>query len=402
MAKIPFNKASFPLQSAENMMAALRSGEICGDGPFTRQCEALLQSELSTPRALLTTSCTHALEAAALLADIRPGDEVIVPSFTFVSTASAFALRGATPVFADIRPDTLNMSERHVASLITEKTKAIVPVHYGGIPCEMDELVQLSKDAGVHLVEDNAHGLFARYRGKSLGTFGALATQSFHATKNFSCGEGGALLINEPAWIRRAEIIREKGTNRLAFMNGWVSEYTWLDHGSSYCLSDILAGLLLPQLCTHQQVTERRRQIWTRYLKALQPWADQFGVKLPYAPSYVEQAYHLFYMVLPSTQDRQELQNHLKALGTAAPFHYLPLHLSQMGRRLGGKEGDCPVTEAVSPRLLRLPLYNSLTDAQVDEVIQQVTDFSPQHRQTDALIDSPTHAEAKDALDRAA
>ncbi len=326
-------------------------------------------------KALLTTSCTAALEMCALLLNIAPGDEVILPSFTFVSTANAFVLRGAKPVFADVRPDTLNIDERLVPSLVTERTRAILPVHYAGIACEMDQLVTIAESRGVAVVEDNAHGLFGRYRGRLLGTFGPLATQSFHETKNFSCGEGGALLINDPRFAERAEILREKGTDRSRFFRGEVDKYGWVDLGSSYLPSDVLAALLLAQLEQWKEIQDRRGRLWNRYQENLREWAGAHGVAQPTVPAHVESAHHLYYMLVPSASDRPRLIAHLKSAGVHAVFHYQPLHLSRMGVARGGRPGLCPVTEDVSDRLLRLPFFNGMTDEEQDRVIEAVLNF---------------------------
>jgi dTDP-4-amino-4,6-dideoxygalactose transaminase len=337
----------------------------------------LLEQLLGVPKVLLTTSCTHALDMAALLLEIGPGDEVIVPSFTFVSTVNAFVLRGARPVFADIRPDTLNLDESRLEALITPRTRAIAVVHYAGVGCEMDTILEIANRYRVAVVEDNAHGLFGRYRGRYLGTFGCLATQSFHETKNLTCGEGGALLINDPQYIDRAEIVREKGTNRSRFFRGQVDKYTWVDIGSSYLPSDILAAFLYAQLEERERIQARRRHIWEFYARELRDWAEDHGVRLPVVPPHCEQPYHLFYLLLPSLEARTRLIAHLKARGILAVFHYLPLHLSPMGQRFGGKPGDCPVTEDVSDRLLRLPFYNDLTDEELAEVVEAIRAFDP-------------------------
>jgi dTDP-4-amino-4,6-dideoxygalactose transaminase len=312
---------------------------------------------------------------SALLLDIQPGDEVIVPSFTFVTTVNAFVLRGANPVFIDVRPDTLNFNEEKLEQLITPRTKAIIPVHYAGIGCEMDAILEIAGRYGVPVVEDNAHGLFGKYKGKYLGTFGKLATQSFHETKNFNCGEGGALLINDPQYIERAEIVREKGTNRSRFYRGQVDKYTWVDLGSSYLPSDMLAAYLYAQLEAREQIQAKRRQIWEYYHEHLQNWAEENGVRFPIVPDHCDQAYHMFYVLMPSLEKRQALLAHLKAQGIIGTFHYLPLHLSEVGRKLGGKEGDCPVTEDVSDRLLRLPFYNDLTEADQARIVAAVHEF---------------------------
>lgn len=375
LTKIPFNRPSFAGAEQSYIAEAIAKSFISGDGDFTRACHQLLERELGVAKVLLTTSCTHALEMAALLLDVGPGDEVIVPSFTFVSTASAFALRGARPVFVDVRPDTLNIDERLIAQKITPRTKAIVPVHYAGVACAMDEIQRIAQAHNIAIVEDNAHGLFGRYRGKPLGTFGSLATQSFHETKNFTCGEGGALLINDPQLIDRAEIIREKGTDRSRFFRGQVDKYTWVDLGSSYLPSDILAAFLYAQLESKDTIQAKRRQVWETYEQDLRDWAAQHGVATPSIPSGCEQPYHMYYLLLPSMPVRQRLIDHLRERNIFALFHYLPLHLSEIGRRLGGKPGDCPVTEDVSDRLLRLPFFNKLTEAEQTRVIEGLFDF---------------------------
>ncbi len=375
MQPIPFNRPFIVGKEFEYIRQAIENTHLCGDGSFTRKCHALLEQALSIPKALLTTSCTHALEMAALLLDIQPGDEIIVPSFTFVTTVNAFVLRGACPVFIDIRPDTLNLDEAKLEQLIAPLTKAIVPVHYGGVGCEMEAIMKIAKRYGVAVIEDNAHGLFGKYKGEYLGTFGSLATQSFHETKNFSCGEGGALLINDPQYIERAEIIREKGTNRSRFFRGQVDKYSWVDLGSSYLPSDMLAAFLYAQLEAREQIQGKRRQIWEYYYNHLQYWSQEHDIRLPIVPRHCEQAYHMFYLLMPSLSKRQALMAHLKAHGIASVFHYLPLHLSDMGRRFGGKEGDCPVTEDVSDRLLRLPFYNDLTEADQARIVTSIHGF---------------------------
>lgn len=375
MPTVPFNRPLVLEAGYAYLRQAVQNGHLSGDGPFTRRCHALLEHVLGVPRVLLTTSCTHALEMAALLLDIEPGDEVIVPSFTFVSTANAFVLRGARPVFADIRPDTLNLDESRLERLITPRTRAIVPVHYAGVGCELSTIVRIAERHGVAVVEDNAHGLFGRYQGKPLGTFGCLATLSFHETKNFNCGEGGAILINDPRFAERAEVLREKGTDRKRFFRGLVDKYTWRDLGSSYLPSDALAALLYAQLEQYEVIQSRRRAIWLRYEKAWQDWAESSHVRLPIVPPECDQAYHLFYLLLPSLDERQAFIAHLRAHGIHAIFHYLPLHLSAMGKRFGGREGDCPVTEAVSECLVRLPLFFDLSDDEQARVIEATRAF---------------------------
>jgi len=367
---IPFNRPCLAGNELQYITQAIEYGHASGDGTYTKKCQLLLEQALGVPRVLLTTSCTHALEMAALLLDIRLGDEVIVPSFTFVSTVNAFVLRGAQPIFIDIRPDTLNLDETQLERLITPRTKAIVPVHYGGVGCELDAIMKIAERHDIAVVEDNAHGLFGKYKGKYLGTFGCLATQSFHETKNFTCGEGGALLINDLQYIERAEIIREKGTNRSRFFRGEVDKYTWVDIGSSYLPSDILAAFLYAQLEAREQIQVKRRRIWEYYYEHLQDWAWEHGVRLPIVPADCEQSYHLFYLLMPDLKARTRLISHLKDRGILSVFHYLPLHLSPIGERFGGKPGDCPVTEDISDRLVRLPFYNDLTREDQDKVIE--------------------------------
>lgn len=373
--RIPFNRPSLVGSELPYIREAVQLGHISGDGVFTEKCRTLLEGALGVSRVLLTTSCTHALEMAALLVGIEPGDEIIVPSFTFVSTANAFVLRGARPVFIDIRPDTLNLDEARLESLITPRTRAIVPVHYAGVGCEMDAILDVARRHGVAVIEDNAHGLFGRYRGRYLGTFGCLASQSFHETKNFSCGEGGALLVNDPRYVERAEIIREKGTNRSRFFRGQVDKYTWVDAGSSYLPSDLLAAFLYAQLEAREQIQATRRRVWNYYSTRLRGWAEEAGVRLPLVPPHCEHPYHMFYLLLPSLAHRQALIAHLQARGILSVFHYLPLHLSDMGRRFGGKPGDCPVAEDVSDRLLRLPFYNDLSEEDQAFVVSAITEF---------------------------
>jgi len=373
---IPFNRSSLVGRELEYIFKAMTIGQIAGDQTFTRNCHALLERELGVRKVLLTTSCTHALEMSALLLGITAADEVIIPSFTFVSTVNAFVLRGAKPVFCDVRPDTLNLDEKKLEALITPKTKAIVPVHYAGVGCEMDAILEIAKRHNLAVVEDNAHGLFGKYKGQFLGTFGCLATQSFHETKNFTCGEGGALVVNDATLIERAEIIREKGTNRSRFFRGQVDKYTWVDVGSSYLMSDVLAAFLFGQLERHQQIQAKRKQIWETYDASLRDWADRHDVRRPIVPAHCQQAYHMYYLLLPSLQVRTALIDHLKARSILGVFHYLPLHLSEMGKQFGGKAGDCPVTENISDRLLRLPFYNDLSEADQQKVIAAIKEFN--------------------------
>jgi dTDP-4-amino-4,6-dideoxygalactose transaminase len=373
--RIPFNKATFAGEELELIRRAVEEGHISGDGPFTKRCEAVLAEIVGANRALLTTSCTHALELAALLLGLREGDEVVVPAFTFVSSASAFALRGARPVFVDVRPDTLNLDERLLAEHVGERTRAIVPVHYAGVACAMDEILDAAGHVGAVVVEDNAHGLFGSYRGRPLGSFGALAAQSFHETKNVTCGEGGALILNDPRYVEQAEILREKGTNRTSFLRGQVDKYTWVALGSSYVQSDLLAAFLVAQLEARERIQAARRRIWERYERELAGWAGNHGVRLPVVPEECAPAYHIFHVLMPSLDARTRLIDHLRERGILAVFHYQALHLSSMGRRYGGREGQCPVAEDVADRLLRLPFYTGLGGAEQAEVIEEVLDF---------------------------
>lgn len=374
---IPFNRPHLSGKELGYIAQAHADCHLSGDGLFTKRCHAFLETTLGVPKALLTTSCTHALEMTALLLNIQPGDEVIVPSFTFVSTVNAFVLRGAKPVFADIRPDTLNLDETQLEGLITGRTKAIVPVHYAGVGCEMDAIMAIADAHDLAVVEDNAHGLFGTYKGKQLGTFGALAAQSFHETKNIICGEGGALLINDRTFIERAEIIREKGTNRSRFLRGQIDKYSWVDVGSSYLLSEVLAAFLFAQLEHVEDIQACRKRIWHAYYDGLSAWAVANGVRLPIVPLHCEQAYHMFYLLMPDLDARQKLIGHLKTHNICAVFHYLPLHVSEMGMKLGGKLGDTPVTEDVSDRLVRLPFYNDLTERDQERVIRTIREFQP-------------------------
>jgi dTDP-4-amino-4,6-dideoxygalactose transaminase len=374
-AHIPFNKVDIQGNELEYIKDAIASSRISGDGIFSHKCNSLLEKELDVNKTLLTTSCTHALEISALLLDIKPGDEVIVPSFTFVSTVNPFVLRGAEPVFIDIRPDTLNMDENKLEGLITEKTKAIIPVHYAGVSCEMDIIMNIANKYDIPVIEDNAHGLFGKYKDRYLGTFGTFATQSFHETKNYSCGEGGALLINDENYIERAEIIRDKGTNRTKFFRGEIDKYTWVDIGSSFLPSDILAAFLFAQLEQRELIQAKRKKIWENYYGHLDAWANENNIRLPAIPENCEHPYHMFYLLMPTHEKRTDLIKYLKERGIIVVFHYVPLHLSQMGNKFGGKVGDCPVTEDVSERLVRLPFYTNLSKEEQDYILNELKLF---------------------------
>ncbi len=375
LPSIPFNRSATVGHEIAYIQETIGLGQIAGEQTFSRRCEGLLQEVMGVRRALVTTSCTHALEMAALLLDLKPGDEVIVPAYTFVSTANAFVLRGAVPIFADIRADTLNLDERTLPSLLSERTRAVVPVHYAGVACEMDYIGEVARQNGIAVVEDNAHGLFGKYRGRWLGTFGDLATQSFHETKNITCGEGGALLVNNPSLLERAEIIRQKGTNRARFFRGEVDKYSWVDVGSSYVMSDVLAAFLYGQLECWSAIQNRRRAIWERYARELAGWASANGARLPVVPTHCEQAWHMFYLILPSEGIRRALISHLKIKRILAVFHYQPLHLSEYGRRYGGKGGDCPVAEDLSDRILRLPFFTTMSVNEQERVIEAIHSF---------------------------
>lgn len=374
--RVPFNRAGLVGTELDSIREAIANGHISGDGPFARRAEKQLEELLGAPRALLTTSGTHSLELAALLLDLAPGDEVIVPSFTFPTTASAFALRGAQVVFGDIRPDTLNLDERKLPDLVTERTRAIVVVHYAGVGCELDAIARVADDHGLTIVEDNAHGLFGTYRGRPLGTFGRVAAQSFHETKNVTCGEGGAVVLNDATDIERAEILREKGTDRKRFFRGEVDKYTWVDLGSSYVMSDLLAAFLAAQLEQRSSIQDARRRLWERYDESLRSWSELIGAQRPVVPPHCEQSYHMYYLLLPSGALRDALIAALRDKGILAVFHYLPLDRSAMGRRFG-RSGGCPVSADVSERLVRLPFYTSMTEGEQAEVIDAVTAFAP-------------------------
>lgn len=375
--RIPFNKASLSGREVDYVLESVAGGHISGDGPFTHRCQQLLEERLGAARVFLTTSCSDALELSALLLDIQAGDEVIVPSFTFVSTANAFALRGAKIVFCDIRPDTINLDESLVEGLVTSRTRAIVPVHYAGVGCAMDVISEISSRHELAIVEDNAHGMLGRYQGRLLGSFGQVSTLSFHETKNLTCGEGGAIVINDRDLVERAEIHREKGTNRSRFFRGQVDKYTWVDLGSSFLPSDMLAAFLLAQLERVDVIQAARRRLWENYDRALGDWAASVGALRPHVPDSCEQSYHMYYMLLPSESFRAELIAHLKQRGVHSVFHYVPLHTSPMGEHFGGRRGDCPVTEDISDRLLRLPFYNSLSEIEQNYVIESILQFDP-------------------------
>ena len=372
---IHFNIPPFVGTEFEHIKTAIAEHKICGDGMFTKNCNAWIEEKTGTARALLTTSCTHALEMAAILCDIRPGDEVIMPSYTFVSTADAFVGRGAVPVFVDVRPDTMNIDERLIEGAITEKTRAIVPVHYAGVGCEMDAICAIAKKYNLTVVEDAAQAVCATYRGKPLGTFGDYGCFSFHETKNFSMGEGGALLVRDAANAERAEIIREKCTNRAKFFRGQIDKYTWVDFGSSYLPSDINAAYLWAQLEAADKICEARMRVWDRYFKQLAPLEQEGYLSLPHIPAHCEHNAHMFYLKTDTLDTRSSLIDYLKAAGVQAVFHYIPLHSAPAGKRFGRFYGEDVYTTRESERLLRLPLYYGLKDSEVDLVCEKIKEF---------------------------
>jgi dTDP-4-amino-4,6-dideoxygalactose transaminase len=373
--RIPFNKPFVVGKELHYVAQAVALGNIAADGHFTRKCAEFLQKHAGSPRVLMTPSCTASLEIAAQLCGIGPGDEVIVPSFTFVTTASAFARLGARPVFVDVRPDTLNLDESRIEAALSDATRAIVAVHYAGVACEMDAIMGLAEARSLRVVEDAAQGVNSSYRGRMLGGIGHLGAYSFHETKNYICGEGGALCVNDPELVPRAEILRDKGTNRQAFNRGETDHYTWLEMGSSYVPSELSCAFLWAQLEQMEEITRRRREVYERYRSALEPLEAKGLVRLPRVPESCGINYHMFYLLLPDTAMRTALIAHLKQRGILAVFHYVPLHLSPVGRSFGYAEGDLPVTEDVAGRLLRLPFYFELAPAAQDEVIEAVTGF---------------------------
>ena len=370
---IPFNRPAVGAMEAAYLSQALESRWLVGDGPFTAKCHEWLERATGTAKALLTHSCTGALDMSALLSGVGPGDEVIMPSYTFVSTANAFVLRGATPVFVDIRPDTLNLDERLIANAVTDRTKAIVPVHYAGVACAMDAIQKVATDHGLMIIEDAAQGVGATWRGRSLGTIGELGCLSFHETKNAVSGEGGALLVNDGRLVERAEVIREKGTNRSRFYRGQVDKYTWVDVGSSYLPSDLLAALLLAQLESVERLNAERLRIWRAYHEAFESLERDGLARRPIVPTDCVHNGHLYYLLLPSLAVRTAVLTGLKANGIGAVFHYVPLHSSPAGKRFGRIDGDSlPVTDIAGDTLLRLPLFPEL-GAGVERVCEQLT-----------------------------
>lgn len=372
---IRFNVPPYVGKETEYMKEAIDSHKICGDGEFTKRCNAWIEEHTGTAKALLTTSGTQALEMAALLSDIQPGDEVILPSYTFVSTANAFVLRGAKLVFVDIRPDTMNIDEKLIEDAITDKTRAIVPVHYAGVGCEMDTIMDIAKRHNLVVVEDAAQGVNAFYKGRALGSIGDYGCFSFHETKNYSMGEGGAILINRPEQIEDAEIIREKGTDRSRFFRGQVDKYTWVNIGSSFLPSDINAAYLMAQLEMANEINENRLQSWERYNEGLQDLAQEGVIELPYIPEECAHNAHMFYIKTKDMEERKALISYLKERDIAAVFHYVPLHSAPAGQRFGRFHGEDRYTTKESERLLRLPMYYNLSESDQQKVIDAVHGF---------------------------
>ncbi|WP_277966867.1 dTDP-4-amino-4,6-dideoxygalactose transaminase [Pantoea trifolii] len=373
---IPFNAPPIVGSEVEYMQSAMASGKLCGDGGFTRRCQQWMEQHFGSKKVLLTPSCTASLEMAALLIDLQPGDEVIMPSYTFVSTANAFVLRGATIVFVDVRPDTLNIDETLIEAAITPKTRAIVPVHYAGVACEMDSIMELAAKHKLYVIEDAAQGVMSQYKGRALGTIGHIGCFSFHETKNYTAGgEGGATLINDAKLVDRAEIIREKGTNRSQFFRGQVDKYTWRDIGSSYLMADLQAAYLWAQLEAAEQINQQRLRLWQRYYDALQPLAAAGRIELPVVPKNCRHNAHMFYIKLRDSDDRQALINWMKEAEILTVFHYIPLHSSPAGERFGRFHGDDAFTTRESERLLRLPLFYNLSDNNQRTVISSLLSF---------------------------
>ena len=372
---ISFNVPPYTGKEIEYIKQAVENQKICGDGPFTKKCNEWMEQKTGTAKCLLTTSCTHATELAALLADIKEGDEVILPSYTFVSTADAFVLRGAKAVFVDIRPDTMNIDENLIEDAITDKTKAIVPVHYAGVGCEMDKIMDIANRHHLMVIEDAAQGIMSTYKGKALGTFGEFGCFSFHETKNFSMGEGGALTIRDEKYIENAEIFREKGTDRSKYFRGQVDKYRWQNYGSSYLPSDMNAAYLYAQLELADEITRARMDRWNEYREQLSGLAAEGRIELPYIPDYCEHNAHMFYIKTKDMEERARLISFLKEKGILAVFHYVPLHSAPAGIRFGRFHGEDNYTTKESERLLRLPMFYTLTADQVEYITDQVKAF---------------------------
>ena len=376
MEKLDFNRVAFNGRELDYIAESVQSGHIAGNGPFTKRAEALLADIHGGSRSLLTTSCTHSLEMSAMLLDLQPGDEVIVPAFAFVSTANAFVVHGATPVFVDVRGDTMNLDVEAVEAALGPKTRAICAIHYGGVAAEPDRLANLASSHDVMLIEDNADGLGGQFNGQALGTFGALSAASFHETKNVTCGEGGALIVNDARLSDRAEVLREKGTNRSRFFRGEVDKYTWTDIGSSYVMSDLLAAVLTAQLERIGPIQSHRLDLWQRYESELADWAAAAEIDTPAVPEGCEHTGHVYFLQMHSSEQRDQFIAHMRGHGVQAVFHYQPLHSSTVGRRFGGQVGQFPVAERAADTLVRLPIHAALTPAQQGRVIAAVQSFA--------------------------
>ncbi len=373
--RINFNVPPFTGKETEYIMEAVKAQKICGDGQFTKKCNAWIEEKTGTKKALLTTSCTHATELAALLAEVKAEDEVIMPSYTFVSTADAFVLRGAVPVFVDIRPDTMNIDEKKIEAAITDKTVGIVPVHYAGVACEMDTIMDIAKRHNLWVIEDAAQAIMSTYKGKALGTFGEFGCFSFHETKNYSMGEGGAILIRDEKYIENAEIFREKGTDRSKFNRGQIDKYTWRNYGSSYLPSDMNAAYLWAQLEMAEEINNARLAVWEQYKKELTPLAEAGKIELPVVPKDCVHNAHMFYIKAAEIEERTQLETFLKANNIWAVFHYIPLHSAPAGRRFGRFHGEDKYTTKESERLLRLPMYYGLKEEEVSYICEKVREF---------------------------
>jgi dTDP-4-amino-4,6-dideoxygalactose transaminase len=373
--QVPFHRAEAVGRELAYVAEALRSGHIGAGGPFGTRCAEKLRADLGAQRVLMTKSCTAALELMALLLELRPGDEVILPSFAYVTTASAFALRGVKTVLADVTPHALNLDPRSVEERLSPRTRAIVALHYAGVPCAMDELTALAERSGAALVEDNAHGLYGTYRGRPLGSIGRMSAMSFHETKTFTTGEGGTLALNDPRDLERAEVLLQKGTNRASFLRGQVAKYCWVDIGSSFELSELHAAFLCAQIEEHEHIQARRRTQWERYERELSSWARSQGVRLPQVPDDCSTSHHIFWLSLPEASTRTRFLSELAARGVQSTFHFLPLNVSPMGASFGARSGDCPVAEREAERLARLPLYWGMTADEQGFVIDTIRAF---------------------------
>jgi len=375
LKNIPFNKPSVVGKEIQYIKNSIRNGHISGRGPFTIKAENILKKQIfSSGDIFLTTSCTHALEISSILVDFKKGDEVIVPSYTFVTSALAFYMHGAKLVFADIREDTLNIDENKIEKLISKKTRCIVVVHYAGVGCEMDNIINIARKYNLIVVEDNAHGLYAKYKNRFLGTFGHLSTLSFHETKNIICGEGGAIIVNDKKFIDRTTKILEKGTDKIKFLKNQVNKYSWIDKGSSYVMSDLLASFLYAQLEKSKKIIKKRKDIWNYYYENLSHWALNNNVNLPFVPKYCDQSYHMFYLIFPNRKTRNQIISYLNQKNIKAIFHYLPLHLAKIIKKQSGKY-NCPISIKMSKRIIRIPFFNSIKKSELNYIVNTIKKF---------------------------